>query len=110
MKVNTGDATKEMDASGTREMVELPDGARLEVRNSHRHVIDQTVTISAPDPEWDNQRVEVVVSGSVTTYEPRPRAPTISFGSHPDWTDKQWALVKRLADQALAEYQKRFLR
>lgn len=86
----------------------LPDGVRVEVRNSHRHYIERSVTLTSPDPEHDSNRIEVSVSASVSTYEPYARTPTLQFSAHPWWTRRQWEEAKRLGDRAWDEYERRF--
>lgn len=103
----------ESDESGTREELDLPDGVKLEVRSSHRHHIDQTVTLSARDPDGHggvtSMPIEISVSASVSTYKNEPAPPRMNFSSHlMMMSRKQWELTKRLGDQAWDEYEKRF--
>ena len=88
---------------------ELPAGVLLEVRNSTRYYVDQCVTLTTKDPEYPELAFEVTVTGSVSSYEPKPTTPRLHFSSHATQsTRKQWELVKRLGDQAWDEYEKRF--
>ena len=102
------EATVSLAGSPARQAEELPGGVQLEARSSTTYNVERYVTLKAKDPEYPDNWIEVTVSGSVSSYKPEPMTPKLQFSSHPMWSRKQWELVKRLADQAWGEYEKRF--
>lgn len=98
---------KKMD-DGRHEEV-LADGVRLEARSKTTYHVDKFVTLRADDPDHAGNVIEVTVTASVHSYKPEPEPPRIQFSPHMMLASrKQWEAVKRLADRAWDEYEKRF--